>query len=88
MNENGKRRAQDKINNKQKSVVKKKDAYYDIINNYLQKIYDQRCKWLILREEAIEKLQCIQEVTHKWKNDFNVIDTLLEENIQDYNMAK
>ena len=41
---------QNKNNNKQDSVVQKKDEYNDFIKKYLQKIDDQGRKLLIRRE--------------------------------------
>ena len=60
MNENGKWCYQNKINNKKNSIVKKKDAYSDNINNYLHKINDQKGKLLILCEETIENYKALK----------------------------
>ena len=43
-----------KISNNQNSIVQKKDKYNHVIIKYLQKIYYQTQKLLILHEEAIE----------------------------------
>ena len=59
-NRNGKWCAQGEINNTQKSVLQKKDAYDDVINKYIQKMNDQRRKSLILHEEAIEKYEAFK----------------------------
>ena len=61
MNGNVKWCAQDKINNKQKSVVWKTEEYNDVIKKYLQKINDQRRKLLILHEEALENYKAFKK---------------------------
>ena len=78
VNENKNWCAQEKIINKQKSVVQKKDAYYDAINKYLQKIDEQRRKLLILHEEAIENYKAFKKSHTNENNGLTVIDISLK----------
>ena len=75
--------AQDKINNKQNSFVQNKYGYYDVINNYIQNIDDQRRKLLILSEESIENNKALNESYTNKNNGLTVIDASSEENVQD-----
>ena len=65
-----------------------KDAYSDVINNYIQKIDDQRRKLLILNEEDIENNKKFKKSYTNKNNGITVIDTSQEENIQDYEMTQ
>ena len=56
----------------------KKDAYYDAINKYLQKIDEQRRKLLILHEEAIENYKAFKRSHTNENNGLTVIDTSLK----------
>ena len=88
MNGNGKWCAQDKNKNKQKPYVHKKDVFDDIINKYLQKIYDQRRKLLILREEGIENYKAFKKAYTNYNNDLIAIDTSLVKNIPGLRMTR
>ena len=88
MNGNGKWCAQDKNKNKQKPYVHKKDVFDDIINKYLQKIYDQRRKLLILREEGIENYKAFKKAYMNENDELTVIDTSSVENIPDSRMTQ
>ena len=76
MNGNIKWCSQDKINNKQNSIVQKKNKYNDIIKKYLHKIDDQIWKLLILRKEAIENYKAFKKSYINENNDLTVIETL------------
>ena len=86
MNGNIKLCSQDKINNKQNSIVQKKNKYNDIIKKYLHKIDDQIWKLLILRKEAIENYKAFKKSYINENNDLTVIETLSGKNIQDSKM--
>ena len=77
-----------KINNKQNSIVQKKNEYNDIINKYLHKIDYQRQKLLVLRKDDIEYYKTFKKSYINENNSFTVIDTLLGENIQDSNITQ
>ena len=76
------------INNKQKIVTQKKDEYDDVINKYLQKIYDQIRKLFILRELSIENDKSIDNSYINEKIDLTVIDKSSEENIKDSDITQ
>ena len=88
MNGNGKLCAQEKIKNKQKIVVQRKDSYYDAINKYLQEFDDQRSNLLIIREEAIENYKAFKKLYTNENSGLTVIGTSLEENTQDSEMTQ
>ena len=75
-----------KINNKQNSIVQKKNEYNDIINKYLHKIDYQRQKLLVLRKDDIEYYKTFKKSYINENNDLTVIETSSEENIQDSKM--
>ena len=86
MNVNWQWCSQEKINSKQNSVVKKKDAYNDFVNKYLQKINDQRRKLLILHEEGIENYKAFKKLYINENNGLTLIDTSSEESMKHLEM--
>ena len=76
--------AQDKINNKLKSVIQKHYAYNYIRYKYLQKVYEQRKKLNIPRKDSIENYKSFNKSYTNENNGLTVVDTSSEVKVRNY----